>query len=171
MAKKAPRQASKKRPARPRTKAAAPKKRAAKKASSPSRKKSAPPKSTKRSSTSSASKSRSAAARKGWETRRARELAQKSDYARRDAHAREKGYESYWDERQSRVRARKALADLGIIDPSIADVDQLGTLGRGESARELYYKTKRIMERYEPAPTDRQIWALIRIFYKPRSRR
>ena len=53
----------------------------------------------------------------------------------------------------------------------LADVDELGTLGRGDSARELYYKTKRILEKYEPAPSDRQIWSLIRIFYKPRGRR
>ena len=92
-------------------------------------------------------------------------------YERRNKAAKAKGYTSYWDERQSRVRSRKALFELGITDPSVADVDELGTLGRGESARELYYKTKRILERHEPAPSDRQIWALIRIFYRPRGRR
>jgi hypothetical protein len=95
-------------------------------------------------------------------------------YDRRNSSARAKGYESYWDERQSRVRARKALEDLGFKgagakDPeTIAAVDQLGTLGRGESARELYYETRKILEKHAPSPSDRQIWSLIRIFYKPR---
>ena len=105
------------------------------------------------------------------DAKRAQEAKARSPYEKRDAGAKARGYESYWDERQSRVRARKALFELGVMEPSVADVDELGTLGRGDSARELYYKTKRILKKYEPAPSDRQIWSLIRIFYKPRGRR
>lgn len=144
-----------------------------KKSSTKSRKQSAAKSPARKPSTKKSTKSaRSAAAKKGWETRRARELAGRSPYEKRNANAIEHGYENYWDERQSRVRVRKALSEkYGILDPSIAEIDEFGTLGRGDSARELYYKTKRLMEKYQPAPTDREIWALIRIFYKPRSRR
>ena len=181
--KTAPKRASKRAPA---------KKRAAKKASKTSSKKSAKRAPTKK-ATLTANEKRNKAARKlgfrnAYEQRQEyaataarkakahaayeRRKAEASDpYKRRDKAARAKGYESYWDERQSRVRGRKALLELGVTDPSIADVDELGTLGRGDTARELYYKTKRILEKYEPAPTDRQIWSLIRIFYKPRGRR
>ena len=75
------------------------------------------------------------------------------------------------------MRAREALEEIGHPNAqatdslTLAEVDELATLGRGESARELYYKTRKILERYEPAPSDSQIWSLIQIFYKPRSRR
>ena len=106
-----------------------------------------------------------------------KKAADQTAYDRRNEAAQDKGYGSYWDERKSRERAREALREIGHPNPdatdpaTIRDIDELGTLGRGESARELYYKTKRILEKYEPAPSDSQIWALVRIFYKPRGRR
>jgi len=98
-------------------------------------------------------------------------------YERRNTRAKELGYKSYWDHRQGRLRARKALTDLGHPTPmgndaeTLKDLDQIATLGRGGSARDLYYETKTLLEKYQGAPSDRQIWSLIRIFYKPRGRR
>jgi hypothetical protein len=106
-----------------------------------------------------------------------RKRAPKTAYEKRNAAAKKAGYESYWDERKSRERAREALEALGHKNPNatdaetMADVDQLGTLGRGKRAIELYRETRELMSKYEPAPSDSQIWAMIRIFYKPRSRR
>jgi hypothetical protein len=160
--KSTPRKTSKRAPA---------KKAAPKKASKSTAKKRAPAKPTKRAPAKKATKS----SKKRSSTPRKRR--EPTAYQKRNAGARAKGYESYWDERTSRVRARRALADIGhpapnATDPAtLKDVDELATLGRGDSARELYYKTKRILERYQPAPTDSQIWSLIRIFYKPRGRR
>jgi hypothetical protein len=159
--KAAPRKASKKAPAKKRTPA---RKAPAKK--SPARKK-GPAKKTGTShkqTRGTPSKSRS-------------KKAPKTAYEKRNASAKEKGFGSYWDERQSRIRAREALDQIGHPDANatdkatLRDVDELATLGRGESARELYYKTRKILEKYEPAPSDSQIWSLIRIFYKPRGRR
>ena len=44
-------------------------------------------------------------------------------------------------------------------------------MGRGKSARDLYYETKTLIEEYQGPATDQEIWALIRVFYKPRSHR
>jgi hypothetical protein len=157
------------------------KKSAAKKASKSTAKKRAPAKPAKKTAaTKRAAPPKKGAARKPHTRPRKKRSPKRpppTAYEKRDKNAKAKGYESYWDERTSRVRARTALADIGHPTPNATDpatlreVDELATLGRGESARELYYKTKRILERYQPAPTDRQIWSLIRIFYKPKSRR
>jgi hypothetical protein len=95
-------------------------------------------------------------------------------YDRRNANAREKGYKSYWDERQSRTRAREAINDVkapSAPTPTLSEVDQLGVLGRGDSQRDLFYKAKAEMEKYQTGFSDREIWSFIRIFYKPRSKR
>ena len=135
--KSAPRKA----PARSKTPA---KKAAAKKA--PARKKSgAPRKGAKKAAPKrSSGSSRSTSSR----SRSKSKAPPKTAYDKRNASAKAKGFESYWDERQSRVRAREALAQIGHPNPdatdkaTLEDVDQLATLGRGESARELYYKTR-----------------------------
>lgn len=168
---KAKRQASKRPAAKKATKRAPVKKSAVKKSAKTTKKQSARRAPVK---TSKVKKTPTKAAKKSSGRR---PKAPPTAYEKRNANARALGYESYWDERQSRLRAREALGGVGHPTPNatdpetLKDVDELATLGRGDSARELYYKTKRILEKYEPAPSDRQIWSLIRIFYKPRGRR
>jgi hypothetical protein len=172
-AKKAP---ARKAPARKAPARKAPAKKATTKKRAPA-KKAAPKKSSSSRSSSSSSKG-SSQSKSSAKRSSPRKKSPPTAYEKRNAAARDKGFESYWDERQSRVRAREALEKIGHPDAASAtdkitlqEIDELATLGRGESARELYYKTRRILEKYEPAPSDSQIWSLIRIFYKPRSRR
>lgn len=99
-----------------------------------------------------------------------------TDYDKRNLAAQAKGYESYWDERQSRARARRALADLdhptpqGQDKPTLHEVDELGTLGRGGTSKNLFRLTRAKIEEYQLTATDQEVWALIRVFYRPQHR-
>jgi hypothetical protein len=122
-----------------------------------------------------AQKKRSDAAKRGAATRKANAEANRratlSAYDKRNEHARQLGYNSYWDERQSRLRAREALAKIGQRPgtrraPTLVEVDHLGLLGRGKKQQDLFYDTKALIENQQGPTSDHDIWQIIRVFYK-----